>query len=325
MKFAIEGFSQAKLIEYGLDMRDALFLRWFADFQQTEQMLVLVDGDITFYWLKYSYIIEQIPIIDLKTEGGVRHYLLRLIDSGVLHKKTNANGKGRGARAYYNIDPGVWRALTEKHDHRTTQDGEHDHRIGEDGKGPDQRIGEDGETNDHRTAQDGHILLSSDSSSRGRDSGEAAQDKPPPPLENGEKEPGIDPIVRLQVLMRKSAPALSISDPVTIEYIRHFVRRRGTDALEAVAREYIREKTARKIVQYFDKDFKERLADADKRATYSDTTTLYCSKCRRRSAIIVDWDGEKVCPACAAGLRAENQAEAVDDRENTHDTNNYGD
>ncbi|GFZ33294.1 hypothetical protein CSC2_38200 [Clostridium zeae] len=49
MKYVVMGFDQAKLINFGLDMKDAVILRYFIDFKGTNRMRTeIIDGE-TYY------------------------------------------------------------------------------------------------------------------------------------------------------------------------------------------------------------------------------------------------------------------------------------
>jgi len=320
MKYTIEGFGQAKLLEHGLDHRDAIFLRWFADFQQTDQMLCLHQNGISFFWLRHSYIAEQLPIIGLHSETSVRHYLKRLVDAGVLHRTTKADGEGRGSRAYYCIDSIIWRELTEK-DHRPIEaggedeqrpdgDGGRDQRPEQAGDHDEQRPVEDGGNEDQRPGEDALIPPSEeDSSNRGEDTHTESPDgADPPPLVS---ESDQDPVKRVEKYLRHRAPTFWMSKPETQQYIRHFEHRHGMEALEAACRSYAREKTAKQISKYFDTDFPERLADLAKELEQKRTHSPTCDQCKRATPVLMDWDDDqKICPDCARRARDQAAREA---------------
>lgn len=85
MKYTIEGFSQAELIRLGLDHSDAILLRWFSDFNQTGRMDEFQGPDgKTYFWVKYSKVTEELPILGLNSPDAVAKRLRRLVASGVL-------------------------------------------------------------------------------------------------------------------------------------------------------------------------------------------------------------------------------------------------
>ena len=123
MKFTIEGFSQAKLVEYGLDSRDATFLRWFVDFQATGKMKQHdVDGRFH-YWIEQSHLAEDMPILGLKDANSVRKYLSRLCEKDILSRHNIARGNGetmQGSAAYYAINGDLLESLITDHRHEYT-------------------------------------------------------------------------------------------------------------------------------------------------------------------------------------------------------------
>lgn len=66
MKYTIMGFSQKKLIEFGLDLTDTLILRWFVDFKDTNKMYSEIVRNDKFYWIKYEALLLDIPILNIK-------------------------------------------------------------------------------------------------------------------------------------------------------------------------------------------------------------------------------------------------------------------
>lgn len=100
MRFTVHGFKQDKLIELGLDNDDALILRYFIDFRDTDSMRAeIIDGE-TYYWIKYEAVIESIPIIKLKKKDSLYRKLKKMSSTGVLKHKTI---KRNGTYSYFGI------------------------------------------------------------------------------------------------------------------------------------------------------------------------------------------------------------------------------
>jgi uncharacterized phage protein (TIGR02220 family) len=92
MKFTILGYSQIKLIEFGMDTMDALLLRYFIDFKDSKAMIKEKIGEDTFYWLKYDGIVRELPILKLKSDSIYRR-LKNMCKINVLkHKTLEKNG-----------------------------------------------------------------------------------------------------------------------------------------------------------------------------------------------------------------------------------------
>lgn len=100
MKFTINGFSQKMLLELGLDSVDSLLLRYFIDFRDSGSMAMEIIDDKPYYWLKYSTLAKELPIIGIKSNDTLRRRLKKLEKAKVLehyHKKEN------GSFSFYGI------------------------------------------------------------------------------------------------------------------------------------------------------------------------------------------------------------------------------
>src|SRR3712207_7400741 len=72
IKYNIYGFSQSMLIKYGLDVIDALLLRYFVDFKNSGKMIKEKFHGEDYYWIDYKSVIEYIPIINITTNNALR-------------------------------------------------------------------------------------------------------------------------------------------------------------------------------------------------------------------------------------------------------------
>ena len=68
MKYTIEGFSQEKLVEFGMDVNDAIILRWFVDFKDSGKMASEIVNDDKYYWINYEELLKDLPIINMKKD-----------------------------------------------------------------------------------------------------------------------------------------------------------------------------------------------------------------------------------------------------------------
>lgn len=110
MRFTVHGFKQDKLIELGLDNDDALILRYFIDFRDTESMRAEVIEGETYYWIKYEAVIEAIPIIKLKKKDSLYRKLKNMVSIGVLKHKTI---KSNGTYSYFGIGKRYYELINE--------------------------------------------------------------------------------------------------------------------------------------------------------------------------------------------------------------------
>lgn len=101
MKYTINGYSQEKLIEYGIDLPSSLILRVIADMYTSNSKTLeykIIDND-KYMWCTYDYLMKQIPIL------GAERTLVRKIDSliekGILKKQVLFQRKGRTGKYIY--------------------------------------------------------------------------------------------------------------------------------------------------------------------------------------------------------------------------------
>jgi hypothetical protein len=88
MKYTILGFRQEKLVEHGLDLTDALILRELHDFKATGRMVEKTVNGKQMFWVKYSSLIENLPVLGIKTNDSVYRRMMKMVDAGVLEHET---------------------------------------------------------------------------------------------------------------------------------------------------------------------------------------------------------------------------------------------
>lgn len=99
MKYTIEGFSQEAMIDMELDCTDACLLRFIVDFIATGRMEQRAWDGVTYYWFKYDYVLEQIPILGLGSPDALARRLRKLVLNKVLLHRTRKDGGG--TKSYY--------------------------------------------------------------------------------------------------------------------------------------------------------------------------------------------------------------------------------
>ena len=118
MKYNIEGFSQRKLVEFGLDSVDAIILRWFVDFYATNKMVVLKDeNDKEFKWVNYGAIIEDLPILKITNREVIARRFKKMENCGILEHWTCKN---KGTFSCYRIGD-KYNCLIEENSHYTNK------------------------------------------------------------------------------------------------------------------------------------------------------------------------------------------------------------
>jgi hypothetical protein len=110
MQYTFLGFSQEKLIELGLDDRDAALLRYFVDFKDTGEMYSEQVEDETYYWVKYESIRKELPLIgDRLQKDAIYRRFKHMAAIGVLkhyHKKSG------GSYSFYTIGLKYYQLIT---------------------------------------------------------------------------------------------------------------------------------------------------------------------------------------------------------------------
>ena len=103
MRYSIFEYSQERLLENSLDVVDALILNWFVNFfsgKMEKRIFEECDGSKGLYgWVKPSKIMDDMPVIGIASDKGVRRRLDGLVDKGILNRKTVQFQTGK--RSYY--------------------------------------------------------------------------------------------------------------------------------------------------------------------------------------------------------------------------------
>lgn len=118
LKYTIEDFNQEKLIKLGLDLVDAMILRYFIDFMNTKKMKARVVEGECYYWLSYDAVIKEFPILNLNTRDSVYRRFKKLVEAGVLKHVTI---RENGTYAFYTVgekyEELLWQNLSDNNSH----------------------------------------------------------------------------------------------------------------------------------------------------------------------------------------------------------------
>ena len=99
MRYSIFEYSQEKLVDLELDVIDALLLNWFANFfsgKMEKQIFKDENGNSKIYgWVKISKIMEDLPVIGISTEKGIRNRFDSFVEKGILDRETINTQKGK--------------------------------------------------------------------------------------------------------------------------------------------------------------------------------------------------------------------------------------
>ena len=74
--------------ELRLDVIDLLLLNQIADFPNRKQAMKIIESDKIFFWMSYTEILEELPILNLKKQA-LRDRFDKLVTLGILEKTTN--------------------------------------------------------------------------------------------------------------------------------------------------------------------------------------------------------------------------------------------
>lgn len=93
MKFTILGFSQEKMLEFGMDVKDALILRWIVDFYATNRMRKEIIQGKEYFWINYKMFLKDLPILLISKDMLYRR-LKNLCKKNIMEHHTIKNIDG---------------------------------------------------------------------------------------------------------------------------------------------------------------------------------------------------------------------------------------
>ena len=97
LRFSILGFAQERAAnmvaingdkEIRLDVIDLLLLNQIADFPNRSHVMKIIEGDKIFFWIAYSEMLDELPILRLKKQA-LRDRFDKLVILGLLEKRHN--------------------------------------------------------------------------------------------------------------------------------------------------------------------------------------------------------------------------------------------
>lgn len=72
--------------ELQLDLKDATILAWMMDFHAEPKTMKIIRDNVVFFWVAYSYLIAENPLLGINNKVVVRRHLDKLITIGLLEK-----------------------------------------------------------------------------------------------------------------------------------------------------------------------------------------------------------------------------------------------
>ena len=100
MKFSFLGYSVKRMMEFSLDVKDIVILRYFDDFRKTGKMNYEEVHGEKYYWVSYQNIERELPFLDLNRRSIMKK-MHKLRDAGILKHYTRREG---GTFSYYAVD-----------------------------------------------------------------------------------------------------------------------------------------------------------------------------------------------------------------------------
>ena len=91
MQFSFLGYSVKKIMEFKLDVKDVIILRYFDDFRKSGRMNYEVIEGEKYYWISYQSIENELPFLGLG-KRSIMMRMLKLRDLGILSHYTKKEG-----------------------------------------------------------------------------------------------------------------------------------------------------------------------------------------------------------------------------------------
>lgn len=92
MKYTVEGYSQEKAIELGLNIEDLIILRWIQDFYPLMAKKIINDEE--YVWINYSKLLEDLPILSFESKRSLIRRLEKFEKLELLKRECIKNKDG---------------------------------------------------------------------------------------------------------------------------------------------------------------------------------------------------------------------------------------
>jgi hypothetical protein len=127
-------FDQGRAVAVGLDAGDLVFLAWFSRWSNTGRMDAIDTFGGRVYWLKYSIVLAQLPILGLSSPDALARRLRKMTASKVLIHHTH------GGRSYYGFGDGFTKICAM--DTPTQKSEDSDPKVGGEKESSDPKVGQ---------------------------------------------------------------------------------------------------------------------------------------------------------------------------------------
>jgi len=108
-KYTIGNVQQDKLIEYGLDIKDAFILDYISEVSNLKNVVKKVVDGRSYIWLDYNKMINYLPILNINNKEVIGRRFKKYADldliSRHLHKPFSSTGKTSGTYTFFSLKP----------------------------------------------------------------------------------------------------------------------------------------------------------------------------------------------------------------------------
>jgi hypothetical protein len=86
MKYTFEGFGTQALMNLGLDIIDAVILRFVVDFRDSKRMKKHIKNDKEYFWIDYQHLLDELPpaIIGIHEKHAIRKRFIKYERRGLM-------------------------------------------------------------------------------------------------------------------------------------------------------------------------------------------------------------------------------------------------
>lgn len=119
MKYTVEGYSQEKAIELGLNIEDLIILRWIQDFYPLMAKKI-INGE-EYVWINYSKLLEDLPILSFKNKRSLIRRLEKFEELELLKRECIKNEDG--TYSYITLTTKIGILISNKSCSKSTTDG----------------------------------------------------------------------------------------------------------------------------------------------------------------------------------------------------------
>lgn len=104
MKYTIGEVQQDKLVDLGLDIKDAFILTYLKDMDQLRNIVKQeIEGKV-YMWIDYERLISYLPALGIKTQDGLYRRFKKYEDMGLVKKHTH-RAIVKGSYTFFNLCP----------------------------------------------------------------------------------------------------------------------------------------------------------------------------------------------------------------------------